>query len=119
MAHDHAVKQIVPVVDKYAASAEFPSETVRQTGDLGLMGIAVPAEFHAADAAHGAIMSANNSLYACGILAGRSAEQKIRYITPAASCRVVGMYALTEPRSGSDSVNMRVRAVAGLETGLR
>lgn len=128
VAHEFARDQVAPVAAKFDASAEFPAETVRQMGELGLMGIEVPAEYggagldaisyvlamveiSAADAAHGTIMSVNNSLYATPILVNGTEEQKIRYVTPVASGKAVGAYALTEPQSGSDSANMRVRAV--------
>jgi alkylation response protein AidB-like acyl-CoA dehydrogenase len=68
-------------------------------------------EISAADAAHGTIMSVNNSLYANPILVNGTEKQKIRFVTPVASGKAVGAYALTEPQSGSDSANMRVRAV--------
>lgn len=127
-AQDFAREQIAPIAAKFDASGEFPVETVRQMGELGLMGIEVPVEYggagldaisyvlamieiSAADAAHGTIMSVNNSLYANPILVNGTDEQKIRFVTPVASGKAVGAYALTEPQSGSDSANMRVRAV--------
>ena len=36
VAHDFAVKQIVPIAAKHDTSGEFPTETVRQMGELGL-----------------------------------------------------------------------------------
>ncbi|MGH8034289.1 MAG: acyl-CoA dehydrogenase family protein, partial [Lysobacterales bacterium] len=127
-AHEFARDQIVPIAAKHDASGEFPMETVRQMGELGLMGIEVPPEYggagldaigyvlalieiSAADAAHGTIMSVNNSLYANGILVNGTEEQKRRFVTPVATGQAVGAYALTEPQSGSDSANMRTRAV--------
>lgn len=128
VAHDFAVEKIAPVAARHDVSGEFPAETVRQMGELGLMGIEVPTEYggagldaicyvlamievSAADAAHGTIMSVNNSLYVHGILASGSEAQKRTFVTPVASGQAVGAYALTEPQSGSDSANMRVRAV--------
>jgi len=127
-AHEFARAQIAPIAANFDASGEFPAETVRQMGELGLMGIEVPAEYggagldaisyvlamieiSAADAAHGTIMSVNNSLYANPILVNGTEKQKVRFVTPVASGKAVGAYALTEPQSGSDSANMRVRAV--------
>src|SRR3546814_19237366 len=57
------------------------------------------------------IMSVNNTLYCNGLLKSGSEEQKHKYVTPIASGAAIGAYALTEPQSGSDAVNMRTRAV--------
>jgi alkylation response protein AidB-like acyl-CoA dehydrogenase len=56
-------------------------------------------------------MSVNNTLYCNGLLKYGSEEQKQKYVTPIASGQEIGAYALTEPQSGSDAVNMRTRAV--------
>jgi alkylation response protein AidB-like acyl-CoA dehydrogenase len=64
-----------------------------------------------ADAAHGTIMSVNNSLFCYGILKYGNEEQKHRFVKPVASGKAIGAYALTEPMSGSDAGNMRTRAV--------
>ncbi|MEJ8566646.1 acyl-CoA dehydrogenase family protein [Elongatibacter sediminis] len=133
-AHDFARDEIVPVAAGYDASGEFPAATIAQMGELGLMGVEVPAEYggagldpigyvlamieiSAADAAHGTIMSVNNSLYAHGILKNGTEEQKQRFVTPVASGQAIGAYALTEPQSGSDSANMRTRAVRSEDGG--
>ncbi|MDX1444413.1 MAG: acyl-CoA dehydrogenase family protein [Gammaproteobacteria bacterium] len=127
-ARDFAQSEIVPIAAEFDASGEFPSETIRQMGELGLMGIEVPEEYggagldsigytlalieiSAADAAHGTIMSVNNTLYCNGLLKYGSEEQKQKYVTPIASGELIGAYALTEPQSGSDAANMRTRAV--------
>lgn len=126
-ARDFAQEQIVPIAAQHDLSGEFPLATVRQMGELGLMGVEVPLEYggagqdaiayvlalievSAADAAHGTIMSVNNSLYSHGILKHGTEDQKRRFLTPVATGGAIGAYALTEPQSGSDSVNMRVRA---------
>ncbi len=126
-AHDFAQNEIVPIAAKFDASGEFPSATIKQMGELGLMGIEVPEEYggagldaigyalamieiSAADAAHGTIMSVNNSLYSYGILNNGTEEQKQMFVRPVARGEAIGAYALTEPQSGSDSANMRTRA---------
>ncbi len=126
-ARDFAQSRIVPIAAEFDASGEFPAETVREMGEMGLMGIEVPEEYggagldaicytlalieiSAADAAHGTIMSVNNTLYCNGILKYGTEEQKHRYVTPVATGQVIGAYSLTEPQSGSDAANMRVRA---------
>lgn len=127
-ARDFAQKEIVPVAAEFDESGEFPSETVGKMGGLGFMGIEVPEEYGGAgmdtlayvlaleeickaDAAHGVIMSVNNSLYCHGILKFGTEEQKKKFITPVASGKSVGAYSLTEPMSGSDAGTMKSRAV--------
>jgi alkylation response protein AidB-like acyl-CoA dehydrogenase len=127
-AREFAQAEIVPIAAKFDASGEFPVETVHKMGELGLMGIEVPEEYggagldsigyalalmevSAADAAHGTIMSVNNTLYCNGILKYGTEEQKRKYVTPVASGAEIGAYALTEPQSGSDAASMRTRAV--------
>ena len=68
-------------------------------------------EISAADAAHGTIVSVNNSLYGVPFLEFGTHEQKKKFLEPVASGQVNGAYALTEPQSGSDSAAMRSRAV--------
>jgi len=97
-------------------------------GQLGFMGIEVPEEYGGAgldtmsyvlameeinkvDAAHGTIMSVNNSLFCYGILRFGTEEQKRKFVTPVASGEKVGAYSLTEPMSGSDAATMKSRAV--------
>ncbi len=126
-ARDFAREQIVPIAARFDASGEFPSATVKQMGELGLMGVETPEEYggagldsigyvlalmeiSAADAAHGTIMSVNNSLYSHGILKHGTEDQKQKFLRPVAAGEAVGAYALTEPQSGSDSANMRTRA---------
>ena len=127
-AREFAQREIVPVAAQFDASGEFPFDTIRKAGELGFMGVEVPAEYGgagldalsyvlmleeiaAADAAHAVIVSVNNSLYNTGILEFGSEQQKRKFVTPVASGTAIGCYGLTEPQSGSDSGNMRLRAV--------
>jgi alkylation response protein AidB-like acyl-CoA dehydrogenase len=64
-----------------------------------------------ADAAHGTIMSVNNSLFCFALYTFGSEDQKRKYLIPVASGQAVGAYSLTEPMSGSDAGTMRTRAV--------
>jgi len=127
-AREFARNEIAPVAGEYDASGQFPTETIRKAGELGFMGVEVPAEYGgagldpvayalmieeiaAADAAHSTIVSVNNSLYCHGILEFGTEDQKQRFVVPVASGRAIGCYGLTEPQSGSDAANMRTRAV--------
>lgn len=126
-AREFAQNEIAPVAAEFDASGSFPTETIRKAGELGFMGIEVPQEYggagsdalsyalvieeiSAADAAHGTIVSVNNSLYGTVLLDYGTHEQKRHFLEPVASGRVNAAYALTEPQSGSDAASMRSRA---------
>ena len=128
IARDVARKRIAPVAADFDKSGEFPLANIREMGQLGLMGIEVPAEYGGAgmdsiayvlamieiaeaDCAHSTIMSVNNTLYCNGLLKFGSEEQKHKYVTPIADGSAIGAFALTEPQSGSDATAMRCRAV--------
>jgi alkylation response protein AidB-like acyl-CoA dehydrogenase len=125
---DFAQREIVPIAEEFDESGEFPTETVRKMGEMGLMGIEVPEEYGGAgmdtlayvltmieiakaDVSHSTILSVNNSLYCNGIMIFGTEEQKHEWVTPIASGEHVGAYSLTEPMSGSDAGRMASRAV--------
>ncbi|MEJ2554698.1 MAG: acyl-CoA dehydrogenase [Anaerolineae bacterium] len=127
-ARDFAQNEIAKVAAQFDETGEFPHETIKKMGGLGFMGIEVPEEYGGAgmdtiayvlaleeinkvDAAHGTIMSVNNSLFCYGILRFGTEEQKHKYVTPVASGQKTGAYSLTEPMSGSDAATMKSRAV--------
>ena len=127
-ARDFAQSAIAPIAAEFDESGEFPMETMRQMGELGLMGIEVPEtyggagldaigyalaliEISAADASHGTIMSVNNTLYCNGILKYGTEEQKKRFVTPIASGQKIGAFCLSEPEAGSDATSQRTTAI--------
>ncbi|HSE11757.1 MAG TPA: acyl-CoA dehydrogenase family protein [Rudaea sp.] len=127
VARDFAQKRIAPIAAEFDKSGEFPLETIREMGALGLMGIEVPHEYGgagldpisyvlamveiaAADCAHSTIMSVNNTLYCNGILKNGTEEQKQKYVRAVSEGHAIGAYALTEPQSGSDASAMHTRA---------
>jgi alkylation response protein AidB-like acyl-CoA dehydrogenase len=123
-----AQEKIAPTAEHHDRTGDFPLDNIRALGELGLMGIEVPAEYGgagmdpisyvlamievaAADAAHSTIMSVNNSLFCNGILTFGTEAQKQKYVRAIAEGREIGAFALTEPQSGSDATSMRCRAV--------
>src|SRR3990170_4472037 len=84
-AREFAQNEIAPIAAEHDESGKFPAETIRKMGAMGLMGIEVPEEYGGAgldtlsyvlaleeiskaDAAHGTIMSVNNSLFSYALL---------------------------------------------------
>ena len=127
-ARDFAQKEIAPIAAEFDESGEFPHATIKKMGEMGFMGIEVPEQYGGAgmdtlayvlaleeicraDAAHGTIMSVNNSLYAYGLLKFGTEAQRQKFLIPVASGKAIGAYSLTEPMSGSDAGTMRSRAV--------
>jgi butyryl-CoA dehydrogenase len=127
VARDFAEKEVRPLAEAIDREARFPRETVARMAELGLMGIAVPEayggvgadtvayalaleEVARACASHAVIMSVNNSLYCDPVCEHGTEEQKARFLTPFASGRKIGCFALTEPEAGSDARNQSTLA---------
>jgi butyryl-CoA dehydrogenase len=127
VARDFAEKEVRPIAEAIDREARFPRETVRRMGELGLMGVAIPEELGGAGgdavgyvlaleevaracAAHGAIMSVNNSLYCDPVAKFGTDEQRQRFLVPFASGQKLGCYSLTEPEAGSDARNQHTLA---------
>jgi alkylation response protein AidB-like acyl-CoA dehydrogenase len=127
-AREFAQREIAPIAAEFDESGDFPFETIMKMGEMGFMGIEVPEEYGGAgmdtlayvlaleeickaDAAHGIIMSVNNSLYCFGIQKFGSEYQKREFLPPVASGKSVGAYSLTEPMAGSDAGSIRCQAV--------
>lgn len=127
MARDFANKELLPTAAHYDESQEFPLELWQKMGQLGLMGLVIPEEWGGAgvdtlsyvlaleeiargNPALSTAMSVNNSLACYGIWKFGTEEQQRRYLIPLASGQKLGGYALSEPGSGSDAVNMQTTA---------
>ncbi len=123
-----AKEKIAPIAEEFDHSGEFPLATIKEMGQMGLMGIEVPEEYGGAgmdtlayvltmieiarvDASHSTILSVNNSLYCHALMAFATEEQKQNFLVPVASGAKIGAYSLTEPMSGSDAATMASRAV--------
>jgi butyryl-CoA dehydrogenase len=108
-------------------TGEFPIDFFRQAAELGLTGVAVPDEWGGsgmdtvsyclvieevsrACATSGVILSVNNSLVCDPLLIFGNEEQKREFLTPLASGRKLGCFALTEPGAGSDAAALRTTA---------
>src|SRR5687768_16825693 len=128
MVRRFAQDKIKPIAEHFDETGEFPLETIRGMGQLGLMGIEVPEEYGGAgmdtlayvltmieiakvDASHSTILSVNNSLYCNALTIFGTEDQKQQFLIPVASGEKIGAYSLTEPMSGSDAATMSSRAV--------
>jgi butyryl-CoA dehydrogenase len=128
LCREFADRELRPNARKWDEEHRFPKEAVKQLGEMGLMGVAVPAEWGGAGmdnvsyalameeisrgcAGTGVIMSVQNSLYCDPVLKYGSDAQKKELLVPYARGEKLGAFALTEPMSGSDAAEMRTLAV--------
>ncbi len=126
--HDFAVREILPNVSAWDEASQFPLETVKELGKMGLLGIIIPPEYggaglgyldyalaieelSAVDGSIGLTVAAHNSLGTNHIFLAGNEQQKQKYIPLLASGVWLGAWALTEPGSGSDASNARTIAV--------
>jgi alkylation response protein AidB-like acyl-CoA dehydrogenase len=128
LVRDFARREIAPIAAEHDENGDFPLRTIRQMGELGLMGIEVPEDYDGAgmdtlayaltmievarvDASHSTILSVNNSLFGHALLTFGAEAQKRDFLAPVARGEKIGAYSLTEPMSGSDAGTMQSRAV--------
>lgn len=106
---------------------EFPTDIVRQLGELGFMGLPFPEKYGGAGldtlayaiaveeisracASTGITLAAHVSL-GCGPVYGNGTEeQKLKYLVPMAKGEAIGAFGLTEANAGSDAAGTQTRA---------
>lgn len=127
MVRSFVEKEVRPHAREWDEEGKFPSGTVAMLGDLGLLGAMVPEEYGGSgmdtvgyaiiveelgkgDGSLGLTVASHNSLCTAHILAFGSEAIRRKYLPELASGRMLGAWALTEPGSGSDSLNMRTKA---------
>ncbi|MFY3745797.1 acyl-CoA dehydrogenase [Anaeromyxobacter sp. Red801] len=128
LCREFADRELRPNARRWDRDHEFPAAAVKQLGEMGLMGVAVPAEWGGAGmdnvsyalameeisrgcAGTGVIMSVSNSLYCDPVLKYGTDAQRKEFLEPFARGEKLGCFALTEPMSGSDAAEMRTVAV--------
>ncbi|MEQ2528793.1 acyl-CoA dehydrogenase [Robertmurraya yapensis] len=127
MVQDFAQKEIAPNIEKME-QGEFPREILKKMGELGLMGIPIPAQYGGANmdfasyiiaihqlskvsATIGVILSVHTSVGTNPILYFGTEEQKQKYVQKLATGEYLGAFCLTEPSSGSDAASLKSKAV--------
>ncbi|MGH9589419.1 MAG: acyl-CoA dehydrogenase family protein [Terracidiphilus sp.] len=123
-----AAAEIAPYAAGWDERNEFPLETVKKLGAMGLLGVLIPAEYggaglgyvdyilaveelSAVDGSMGLTVAAHNSLGTNHIFVAGNEEQRRKYVPRLASGEWLAAWALTEPGSGSDASNARTMAV--------
>ena len=124
MVKDFAEKEIRPNIMKWDESQEFPVDLFKKAGELGLMGVLVPAEYGGSGFGYneyimvireiskvcgsiGLSVAAHNSLCTNHILKFGNQEQKKRWLPKLATAEWIGAWGLTEAGTGSDAGRMQ------------
>jgi butyryl-CoA dehydrogenase len=126
MARDFARRELEPLATRRDREEIFPLEVIRKMGQLGLLGMMVPAEYGGSGA--GAVsycLALQEIAYSCATtavsmsVANLSTEpllkfgdeaQKAKYLVRMAQGETLGAFALTEPGAGSDPGSMSLKA---------
>ncbi len=124
---EFAQDRIAPVAEELDREGRFPYELVAELGELGLMGIPIPAEYGGAgadtvsyaiaieeltrvDSSVAITVAAHTSLGTMPILLYGSEEQKRDWLPELAAGHKLAAFGLTEPDAGSDAGATRTTA---------
>jgi len=120
MVHDFAQNEVKPIAAEIDETCEFPWDTVKKMGELGLMGIVFPEEYGGAGmdyvcyaiaveeisrvcASHGITLAAHISLGVNPIYCFGNEDQKKEWLPRLCSGEILAAFGLTEPNAGSDA----------------
>ena len=120
---DYVKKEISPIIEDYAQRAEFPTQIIKQLGDMGCFGPTVPVEYggggldyisygimmqelERGDSGVRSTASVQGSLVMFPIHAYGSEAQKKKFLPKLASGEWLGCFGLTEPDHGSNPSGM-------------
>ena len=128
MYREFAENEVKPLAEEVDETEEFPAETVKKLGKLGMMGIYFPKEYGGAGAdvlsyamaveemskvcgTTGVIISAHTSLCCAPIFEHGTEEQKMKYLPKLCSGEWIGAFGLTEAGAGTDAQGQQTTAV--------
>ena len=127
VARRFAAEQIAPNARQWDREADIPREIVAKLGELGFMGIFIPAEYGGCGfgdreaavimeeiarhcGATALMLDAHNALCCVHFLVGANEAQKKKYLPRLATGESLGAWALSEPDCGSDAAALTAEA---------
>lgn len=119
--------EVMPVIEDAYEEAVFPKQFIKQTAELGLLGLTLPAEYGGAGASsvsYGLVcrelergdsglrsfVSVQSSLCMYPIYQFGSEAQRQKYLPKMAQGELIGCFGLTESNAGSDPAGMNTHA---------
>lgn len=121
-------KELEPISEKVEEEDRIPDETVAKMAELGLFGLAIPADYGGigmsvlgqcvaieelsrTNACFRTRIGTNNGIGSMGIVLVGTEAQRRKFLPKLATGEMIGAFALTEPNAGSDASAIRTTAV--------
>lgn len=112
--------ELKPILDEMDRTAEYPLDTVKKLGKMGILGMPFPKEYGGMELdyvtyvmaveeiskicpSHGVIVQTHNALCCWPIFTYGTEEQKQKYLPKLLSGEHIGAFGLTEPNAGTDA----------------
>jgi alkylation response protein AidB-like acyl-CoA dehydrogenase len=128
MVRDFCNNEIKPIASKIDAEENIPRELINKLAEIGLLGLSFPEEYGGSgfgevgycisqeEIARGCMstatfIGAHQSIGTNAIYIGGTEELKKKYVVPLAKGEKIGAFCLTEAQAGSDSFNVKTKAV--------
>jgi len=128
--------RVIPCAAAWDREHHFPRELLGELGELGLMGVCVPAEHGGAgadflsyvlvieelsrgDAGLGVTVAVHTGAATLPITLHGTPEQIERFVPPLAAGDELAAFALTEPEAGSDASSLRTQVKNGRISGAK
>lgn len=123
VARGFAEKKLKPKAEEFDSESKMDKTLLKEMGELGLMGIALPEKYGGGGmdtisymiaveelskgcTSHAAVVALINSLYGYPIVEYGTEEQKQKYLPGACIGDHIGAFALSEPGAGSDAASL-------------
>jgi acyl-CoA dehydrogenase len=121
-------KELEPISEKVEEEDRIPDETVAKMAELGLFGLAIPADYGGfgmsvlgqcvameelsrTNACFRTRIGTNNGIGSMGVVIAGTEAQRRKFLPKLATGEMIGAFALTEPNAGSDASAIRTTAV--------
>ncbi|MBS3808690.1 MAG: acyl-CoA dehydrogenase [Desulfobacterales bacterium] len=126
-AREFARKDLAPLAAERDQNHDYPAESLKKMGELGLLGMLVPEEYGGegldtvsyvlamtevayACASTAVIMSVHNSICCGSLLRFGTQQQREKFLKPMTAGEIICSFALSEPEAGSDPASLQTTA---------